>query len=125
MRNFKNLDTWKMGRTICRRVYEQTRHFPANERFGLTQQMRRCAVSIPSDIAEGAARRSDADFRRFLFIARGSAAELETHLLVATDLEHIVTESVPVIRLFDDIDKTQAMLGSLITVITHAEAAVD
>jgi four helix bundle protein len=122
MRNFRNLDTWQMGRVICRQVYEQTRTFPANERFGLTQQMRRSAVSIPSNIAEGAARGSDADFRRFLFIARGSAAELETQLLIAADLEYVAMKNGSVIRLLDDIDKTQAMLGRLIQVITDAEA---
>jgi four helix bundle protein len=110
---------------ICRQVYAQTRAFPPDERFGLTQQMRRSAVSIPSNIAEGAARGSDADFRRFLFIARGSAAELETQLLVATDLDYVATENESVIRLFDDIDKTQAMLGRLIQVITDAESTAD
>jgi four helix bundle protein len=125
MRNFRNLDTWQMGRMICRQVYAQTRAFPPDERFGLTQQMRRSAVSIPSNIAEGAARGSDADFRRFLFIARGSAAELETQLLVATDLDYVATENESVIRLFDDIDKTQAMLGRLIQVITDAESTAD
>jgi len=111
-----------MGRAICRQVYEQTRAFPADERFGLTQQMRRSAVSIPSNVAEGAARGSNADFRRFLFIAKGSAAELETQLLVATDLGYVAKTSEPMTRLFDDIDKTQAMLGRLIQVITEAES---
>jgi len=114
-----------MGRSICRQVYWQTRNFPADERFGLTQQMRRCAVSIPSNIAEGAARGSDADFRRFLFIAKGSAAELETQLLLATDLEYVAAKSESVVRLFDDIDKTQAMLGRLIQVITDTTTAAD
>ena len=107
---------------ICRQVYGQTRIFPADERFGLTQQMRRSAVSIPSNIAEGAARGSNADFRRFLFIAKGSAAELETQLLIAADLGYVAPKSESVVRLFDDIDKTQAMLGRLIQVITDAES---
>jgi len=77
--------------------------FPTDERFGLTQQMRRSAVSIPSNIAEGAARGSDPDFRRFLFIAKGSAAELETQLLVAAGLGYCVAGSESVALLIDDI----------------------
>ena len=110
--------------TICLRVYEETRTFPTDERFGLTQQMRRCAVSIPSNIAEGAARGSNADFRRFLFIAKGSAAELETQLLVAINLGYVVAGGESVERLVDDLDRAQAMLGRLIQVLSGEDAPV-
>ena len=67
-------------------VYQTTDHFPTRERFGLATQMRRAAVSVLSNIAEGASRRSDSEFRRFLEIARGSLAELQSQLTIASDL---------------------------------------
>ena len=70
-------------------VYDLTRTFPIEERYGLTSQLRRCAVSIPSNIAEGANRHSVRDFLRFLYIAKGSLAELETQLTIAVRLGYI------------------------------------
>jgi four helix bundle protein len=84
--------------------------------------MRRSAVSIASNIAEGAARDSVADFRRFLYMARGSAAELETQLVIASDLGYVNSESGTTAQLLDDIDKTQAMLGRLIQAVASESA---
>jgi len=81
-----DLDVWKSGMEMAKKVYEITEKFPKKEIFGLTSQMRRCAVSIPSNIAEGAGRGSDADFSRFLIIARGSLCELETQYLLSKQL---------------------------------------
>ena len=76
--NHKNLDVWKLSMRMAVDVYEVTDQFPTEEQFGMTQQMRKSALSVPSNIAEGAGRVSRADFVRFLGIATGSLAELDT-----------------------------------------------
>ena len=83
MKSHKDLEVWKQAVSLAGLVYEVTKGFPADERFGLTTQMRRAAVSIASNIAEGAARHSDKEFVRFLHIASGSASELDTQLEIA------------------------------------------
>ena len=79
----RNLDVWMKSVDLCVQVYRLTRIFPAEERFGLSSQLRRAAVSVASNIAEGAARGTSRDFLRFLRIARGSLVELETQLEIA------------------------------------------
>ncbi len=74
--------------TLAEEIYRLTQRFPAEERYGLTSQMRRAAVSVPSNLAEGAARRSNREFANFFGIALGSLAELETQLLIATRLKY-------------------------------------
>lgn len=78
MHRFKDLEIWKKSRLFCSEIYNVTAHFPSEEKFGITNQLRRASVSIPSNIAEGAARNSSKDFARFLEIAIGSAYEIET-----------------------------------------------
>lgn len=90
MKDFRKLKVWAKAHRVALGVYTLTVSFPREERYGLTSQMRRCAVSVPSNIAEGCGRRSDADFARFLQIAMGSASELEYQLLLAHDLGFIV-----------------------------------
>lgn len=87
MRPHHELRVWKEAMTLVTRVYVVTRMFPADERFGLTSQIRRSSVSVPSNIAEGAARGSRQEFLRFLMIARGSLSELDTQLRIAENLE--------------------------------------
>jgi len=82
-RTHKDLVVWQESIKLCTAIYSTTRSFPASERFGLTSQMRRAAVSISSNIAEGAARGSTREFVRFLHYARGSVAELETQIEIA------------------------------------------
>jgi four helix bundle protein len=77
MQDFRQLKVWQKAHRFVLHVYEATQKFPAEERFGLTSQIRRAAVSIPANIAEGAVRSSDADFGRFLHIALGSASEVD------------------------------------------------
>ncbi len=89
MHRFKDLEIWKRSRTFCSKVYEVTSIFPDSEKFGLTNQLRRASVSIPSNIAEGSSRQSNKDFSRFLQITLGSAYEIETQLLIAYDLKFI------------------------------------
>jgi len=89
MRKHYELRAWQSAMQLVQDVYQITQSFPAEEKFGLTNQLRRAAVSVPSNIAEGAARGSDADFLRFLYISRGSLSEIETQLLIAQNLSFI------------------------------------
>ncbi|MEE9205388.1 MAG: four helix bundle protein [Acidimicrobiia bacterium] len=89
MRYFKRLKVWNRSHMLALAVYEATRRFPADERYGLRSQIRRSAVSIPSNIAEGAGRRSRRDYARFLDIAVGSASELEYQMGLGRDLGYI------------------------------------
>ena len=89
MHQFKELEIWKRSRLFCSQIYAITSKFPNDEKFGLTNQLRRAAISIPSNIAEGSSRNSNKNFARFLEIAIGSAYEIETPLLIALDLDFI------------------------------------
>lgn len=91
-RAHERLEVWQDAMQLVERVYLMTAHFPAEERFALSAQIRRAAISVPSNIAEGAARRSTAEYQRFLSIARGSLAELSTQLQIATRLGYTVAE---------------------------------
>ena len=103
----KDLDIWKNGMALVELIYILTKNFPQGEKFGLTSQLRRAAVSIPSNIAEGAARQSTKEYIHFLYISLGSLSELETQLLIAqrlgyiqglSILERIVTERKQVLN---------------------------
>lgn len=89
MHQFKELKVWQKGRILVKDIYRATRRFPQDELFGITSQMRRSAVSIPTNIAEGCGRNSDNELSRFLDIANGSAFELETLVILCLDLEFI------------------------------------
>ncbi len=89
MLRFKDLEIWKKSRVFCSEIYAITSKFPETEKFGLTNQLRRAAVSIPSNIAESYSRKSNKDFSRFLQITLGSAYEIETQLLISFDLKFI------------------------------------
>ena len=86
MKTHKDLDIWKRGIELVTEVYKLTRNFPREETYGLSAQMQRAAVSYPSNIAEGAARNSKADYSRFVYIALGSLSELETQVIISKDL---------------------------------------
>ncbi|MCF8295976.1 MAG: four helix bundle protein [Saprospiraceae bacterium] len=85
----KDLDVWKNSIELVKSIYIITKNFPKEELYGLTSQIRRCAVSIPSNISEGAARNSVKDYIRFLYIAAGSLAELDTQLIISKELNYI------------------------------------
>ncbi len=87
--NHKDLDAWKRGVNLAKDIYILTNNFPQHEIYGLTNQMRRAAVSVSSNIAEGAARNSDKDFIKFLYISLGSLAELETQLIISQEIGYI------------------------------------
>ena len=87
--NHKDLQVWKKSMELVEDVYVLTKSFPDEEKFGLTNQMRRAAISVPSNLAEGSARKSDKEFIQFLHIALGSLAEVETQYLIAFKLRYI------------------------------------
>ncbi|MEY4963289.1 MAG: hypothetical protein RLZZ323_608 [Bacteroidota bacterium] len=97
MHQFKNLEIWKRSRLFCSKIYAVTSNFPDNEKFGITNQLRRASVSIPSNIAEGSSRASNKDFSRFLEIAIGSAYEIETQLLISNDLEFLEFDTLEIL----------------------------
>jgi four helix bundle protein len=106
-KNYKELVAWRKAMLLATDVYRLTCSFPREERFALTDQVRRAAVSVASNIAEGAGRGSRREFRHFLSIARGSLLEIETQLLIARelkyaalpDLEHVLSEVTEVLRI--------------------------
>ena len=89
MLTHKDLDVWKLGIELVEEIYKITSKFPKNEIYGLISQMRRAAISIPSNISEGAARDSTKEFIQFLYIALGSLSELETQVIIAKKLSYI------------------------------------
>lgn len=112
MRNFRDLDIWKEARILVKEIYILTETLPENEKFGLISQINRCAISIPSNIAEGCAKSSNKDFCRFLEISLGSCYELETQLILCTDLEFISLEMVDTKIIF--IQNLERKIGSFI-----------
>ena len=117
MKDFRELKVWEKAHQLTLVVYQATAAFPKEELYGLTSQMRRCAASIPTNIAEGCGRGSDDDFRRFLQIAMGSASELEYHVLLAHDLGYLATADCD--HLSAAIIEVKRMLASLITKIKN------
>jgi four helix bundle protein len=93
MKTHKDLIVWQKGIELVKSVYLQTNTFPKEELYGLTSQIRRSVVSIPSNIAEGCGRRSDKELIQFLYIALGSASELETQLIISKELSFMNNES--------------------------------
>lgn len=93
MHRYKDLEIWKLSRKFCVSIYAITSTFPESEKFGLVSQLRRASVSVPSNISEGCSRKSNKDFSRFLEIAIGSCYEIETQILIATDLTFMDKES--------------------------------
>lgn len=89
MHNYKKLEFWKKSHQITLEVYQLSKHFPVEERYNLTSQIRRSALSVPSNIAEGSGMKDTKHFIKYLNIARGSAFELEYQLLLAKDLQYI------------------------------------
>jgi four helix bundle protein len=94
VRNYKELDVWKKSVAFTTEIYQLTSGFPNTERYGLSSQVRRAAVSIPANIAEGWGRGSVGEYIQFLTVARGSLMELETHLIVSCNLRFISSEAL-------------------------------
>ena len=117
IRDYKDLHVWQKAMELAKQVYLFTNRFPSEEKFGLVSQMRRAAVSVPSNIAEGQARNTTGEFIQFLSHAEGSAAELDTQLRLSIELGHCVVEDVSeVFQLLTDVQKMLKRLRqSLIT----------
>jgi four helix bundle protein len=120
LKDFKELKVWQKAHALALGIYEETKKFPKEEIYGLTSQMRRASVSIGANIAEGCGRRSDAEFVRFLQIARGSAAELEQHLLLARDLKIMPEQQHKVLE--TQILEVQRMMSALVNSIKETES---
>ena len=110
--NYKELEVWKRAMSIAKSIYTLTKKFPIDEKFGLTSQIQRAAVSIASNIAEGAGRGTDKDFVHFLNIALGSAFEVETQVLLSLDLGYLSNEDSK--DVLDNIRVIQPQLNALI-----------
>jgi four helix bundle protein len=105
-RSYKDLEVWQVSMELVKAIYQITAKFPSSERFGLTQQIRRAAISIPSNVAEGQFRNSSKEFKQFLSIALGSAAELETQLIIAREIDYLsVEESTFLLNILERIMK--------------------
>ena len=109
MHRFKDLEIWKRSRIFCSKIYAETANFPENEKFGITNQLRRASVSIPSNIAEGSSRASNKELSRFLEIAIGSAYEIETQLLISNDLKFLEFETLE--SLLNEIEEIIKMIS--------------
>jgi four helix bundle protein len=112
MKDFRSLKVWEKAHLLTLKIYKVTEKFPREELYGLISQIRRAYVSIPTNIAEGCVRSSDADFSRFLYIALGSTSELEYLMMLAMDLNFIKSELY--IELNNDINEIKKMLISMI-----------
>lgn len=117
MKNFKELLVWQKGIDIAVNSYELTSSFPSQEKFGITSQINRAAVSIPSNIAEGSSRRSNKDYFRFLEISLGSSFELETQLIIAQKTG--LGNSEKINSIMNDITEEQKMLQSFMNKINE------
>jgi four helix bundle protein len=113
MRKHHELVVWQTAMELTREIYRLTNKFPSAENFGLTSQLRRAAVSIPSNIAEGAGRGTQKEFLHFLYISRGSLCEVETQLSLASDFGYMNISEFP----SDLVEKTFSLLGGLINSI--------
>ena len=91
--NHKELDVWKSSMLLAELVYKQTKDFPKHEQFGMTSQIRRAAISVPTNIAEGSARKGNKEFIQFLHISLGSLSELETLIILSQNIDYISEEN--------------------------------
>ena len=121
MKNFRDLQVWAKAHVLTLTAYRITADFPRTELYCLTNQIRRCASSVPANIAEGCGKRSNAEFQRFLNIAAGSAGELEYHFLLARDLTYLKEAEYQDVN--NKVVEVKRMLSSLISKIEEDRLA--
>ena len=109
----KDLDVWKIGIEMVKIIYKITAQFPEDEKYGLTSQLRRAAVSFPSNIAEGAARKSTKEYIQFLYFSQGSMAEIDTQVIIAKELGFIDSKTYKTLDNY--FNRLGALLGGLIS----------
>ena len=117
LKNYKELKVWQKSYQLCLEIYSITKGFPKDEQYGLTSQIRRAAVSLPSNIAEGYGRKTTPDYLRSLYIAYGSCCELETQILLAGDLGYIKDTNIK--ELLATIGDVERMLKALIRALEN------
>jgi len=122
MKDFRQLKVWEKSHQLALAVYKATKEFPKEELYGLTSQIRRASMSIPTNIAEGCGRNTDAEFARFLQIAMGSASETEYQLLLSHDLGFINKEQYDKLNL--DVTEIKRMIDSLLKTVHHVSEQV-
>ena len=115
MHNFRELKIWQEAMEITKFVYKQTKKFPNSELYGLTSQLNRAAVSIPSNIAEGAGRNGNKEFTQYLNIAMGSCFELETQMILANEFKYLDKENLDLF--ISNLNKLEKMINALITTL--------
>lgn len=115
MKSHKDLDVWKRCLKLAKKVYKLTEILPKEERYGLSEQMKRAVISIPSNIAEGAARESEKEFVRFLYIALGSANELDTQIEICKELNFKSVDSNQLNQIQTEISTISKMIYGLIS----------
>ena len=120
MAEFKHrrLEVWQDARRLVKQVYTVSAKFPKSEKFGLTDQINRAAVSVPSNIAEGSSRETQADFVHFLVIARGSLSEIDTQLTLAEDLGYVEPQD----ELHVEVEALACRINRLIAHVRHSKA---
>jgi four helix bundle protein len=111
VKSFEDLIAWQKAFACCKKVFETSRDFPKDELFGLTAHIKKSAVSIPSNIAEGFERKNDREFNTFIQIALGSIAELKTQILIARDLGYLLPEKAG--GLLNDLDECRKVIHGL------------
>ena len=112
LNSYRDLDVWKQSRLLVKSIYNLTKKFPKEEQFGLTNQLRRASISIPSNIAEGCGRNYSKDSIQFFFVARGSLYEIETQLILSSDLDFISEEEFKNIE--EQVTKCKKILNGFI-----------
>jgi four helix bundle protein len=116
--SYKDLIAWKKAITLVNSIYDMTETFPSKELYGLSNQLRRAAVSVPSNIAEGQTHFTRPEFKRFLRMAKGSLAEIETQVIIAGNREYIQKEALE--SALKDIDELSRIIAGLISSLGDA-----